>query len=140
MAVVKYNPLNTLNKLERELSSLWPSNWDFPAVFSDSLVLDLYQENSTLVAELNLSNFKKDEIKVTTDEGFLEISAEHKDTTEKPPNRHYYYRENTERVFRRVNLPDGVISDEAKATFRDGKLVIKMPVIAPSQPQEIEIS
>ena len=139
MALVRYNPFNDLGKLSREFSSLWPSNWDLQAVFSDNLTLDLYEEDSKLVAEINLSNFKKDEIKITTDEGTLEISAERNKRDEDLNQRHYYFRESSDRIFRRVNLPEGVISEQAEAKFSNGRLKITMPIVIKSKPQIVEI-
>jgi HSP20 family molecular chaperone IbpA len=49
----------------------------------DTGTLDMFTEGDNLVVEVGLPNFKKEEVKVTFDNGVLDISAEHTDSKEK---------------------------------------------------------
>jgi len=127
MQLVRYNPQRDIRKMERDLDKFWENGWDLSPDLIDSTTMDLYEEDGKLVAEVSLPNFKKDEIKVTTDDGVLEVSAEHKEKEEKTDKRRYYLRESSNQYLRRVNLPDGVKADKVEAEFKDGLLKVTMP-------------
>jgi HSP20 family protein len=106
---------------------------------SEASAMDLYEEDGNLVAEVSLPNFKKDEVKVTTDEGVLEVTAEHKEEQEKTSKRRYYFHESSNHYFRRVTLPEGVKTDKTDASFKDGVLKVTMPMQADKKAKEITV-
>ena len=137
MQIVRYNPFRELRRMERDLDKFWGG--EFWPAFTEQAALDLYTEDGKLVAEATLPNFAKDEIKATTDEGALEISAEHKEKEEEKGKRRYYLHESSNQYFRRVALPEGVKADKAKAEFKDGVLKVTMPYAAPKEAKAIEV-
>jgi HSP20 family protein len=133
MRLVRYNPLRDLQKMERDLDKIWDNNWGLLPSLTDLTTMDLYEESGKLVAEVSLPNFKKDEVKVTADEGMLEISAEHQEKKEDKDKRRYYFRESSNRYLRRVTLPEGTKTDEVEAEFKDGVLKVSMPTAKPAR-------
>ena len=127
MQLVRYNPLRELDNMERELDKVWEKGWGLVPAYGESTSMDLYEEDGRLVAEVSLPNFKKEEIKVTTDKGVLEVSAEHKEKQENKNKRHYYIRESSNQYLRRVTLPEGVEESNVEAELKDGVLKISMP-------------
>lgn len=107
--------------------------------FAEATAIDLYEEDGNLVAEVSLPNFKKDEVKITTDEGVLEVSAEHKEKEKEKAKRHYFFRESSNQYFRRMALPEGVKADKAQANFKDGILKIIMPYAVQKNVKEIAV-
>jgi HSP20 family protein len=130
MKVVKYNPLSDLHKVERDLDKFWENGWGLLPSHTDTTAMDMYEENGKLIAEVSLPNFKKDEVKVTTDEGVLEVSAEHQEKEEDKSKRRYYFHESSNRYLRRVTLPEDVKADKAEAVYKDGVLRISIPMSA----------
>ena len=139
MQVVRYNPFRELQRMERDLDKLWENGWGMLPTLTETSAMDLYEENGNLVAAVSLPNFKKEEVKVTTDEGVLEVSAEHKEEEEKKTKRRYYFHESSNRFFRRVTLPEGVKADKADAAFKDGVLKITMPMTAAKKSKEVTV-
>ena len=133
MQLVTYNPGRDLQKIERDLDKFWKNGWGILPSLSDTTSMDLYEQDGKLVAEVSLPNFKKDEVRVTTDEGVLEISAEHKEKQEDTAKRRYYFRESSNRYLRRVTLPENAKADKVEAEFKDGLLKISMPVATPAK-------
>ena len=127
MQLVRYNPLRDLQKLESDLDKFWGGGWGSLPTITEAAPMDMYEEDGNLVSEVTLPGFTKDEIKVTTDEGVLEVSAEHKEKEEEKGKRRYYFRESSNQYLRRVSLPKGVKADKTEATFKDGVLKITMP-------------
>lgn len=128
MQLIKYNPFSELQKMEHDMEKFWENGWSLPGLFIDNTPIDMYEEDGKLIAELSLPNFKKEEVKVTTDDGILEISAEHKEKEEKETKRRYLLRESSSQFLRRVALPEGAVGDEAEANLSNGKLTITMPM------------
>ncbi len=127
MQLVPYNPIRDLRKLERELDSLWDSDWGFLPPPVDAASMDLYEEDGKLIAEASLPNFKKDEIKVTVEQGILEITAAHEAKEADKSKRHYYFHESNNRYLRRINLPHSAAVDKIDAEFKDGVLKVSIP-------------
>lgn len=139
MQLIKYNPYENLRKIERDIESLWENGWGSYRGLYDISNLDLYEEDGKLIAEVNLPNYKKEEVKVVMNEDILEISAEHKDEENQKNKRHYYFRESSNHYFRRINLPEGAQTDRAIAFFNDGILRVVIPMLVSSRVNEIEI-
>lgn len=138
MQLAKYNPFRELQRMQRDMDKFWDGGWDLPAI-ADTSTLDMYEEDGKLVAEVCLPNFKKEEVSVKTEEGLLEVVAEHKEEEEKESKRRYYFRESNNRYFRRVNLPENAVVDGAEASFDNGVLKVTMPVTEPKKSKEIEV-
>jgi HSP20 family protein len=140
MKLVTYNPLPDLRRMEKELDKLWDTDWGmFPAV-AETAPMDMYQENGNLVAEVNLPNFTKKDIRVTTTDGVLEVMAEHNEKQEKNTKRQYYLHESSNHYMRRIALPEGVKYDKAKAGFKDGVLKITMPTEPKKLAQTVDVT
>ena len=128
MQIVRYDPFRELYKMENDLDKFWQSNWGLLPSLGEVSAMDLYEEDGKLIAEVSLPNFKKDEIKITSENGVLEVSAEHKEKKEDKTKRRYYFRESSNQYLRRVTLPDGVKADKVEAEFKNGVLKVSMPV------------
>ncbi len=134
MEITKYNPKRELRKMEKDIEKFWDNGWGFPALATEALAVDMYEENNMLTVELGIPNFKKNEISVETDNNVLEVSAEHTEHDEDKSKRRYLLRESSSRYFRRIHLPDGTDSSNIDAHFVDGKLKMTMP-FAPKSPR-----
>ncbi|MGH9411539.1 MAG: Hsp20/alpha crystallin family protein [Vicinamibacterales bacterium] len=93
--------------------------------------IEVRQRDNELVVRADLPGAKKDDISVEVGEDALTISGER--SRENSGEHEGVYR--SERVYgafyRTIPLPDGAMTDQAKASFRDGVLEITMP--APPQ-------
>lgn len=139
MQLIKYNPFHEIQKLERDLDKVWNGDWSGMSSLTETAAMDMYEENGNLVAEVNLPNFDKSEIRVTTKGGALDISAEHKEKKEEKGKRRYFLRESSNQYFRRVMLPEGAKTEDINASFKDGMLKISMPMAEKEQPKAIDV-
>ena len=93
--------------------------------------IEVYQHNNDLVVRADLPGMKKDEVSIDVTDNAITISGERRE--EKETDREGIYR--SERTYgsfcRTIPLPEGAITDQAKATFKDGVLEVTMP--APPQ-------
>jgi HSP20 family protein len=89
--------------------------------------IDMFQRGNELVVKADLPGMTKDEVKVDVTDDAITITGERR--REHEEEREGIYRiERSSGSFRRVvALPEGAITDQAKATFRNGVLEISMP-------------
>ncbi len=139
MPIVRYSPFNDMRRIQRDLDKFWGSSQGYGRVITETAPMDLYEEGNNLVAEVTLPIFTKEEIKVTTDEGVLEVSAEHKEEEEEQDDRRYYVRESSNQYLRRVTLPEGVKADKTEASFKDGVLRVTMPIEQKKELKRVEV-
>lgn len=139
MQLVKHSPSREMQRIERDLDKLWQTGWGIFPTFTEVSTMDLYQEDGNLIAEVSLPNFKKEEVKVKTDEGVLEVSAEHKEEEKKKNKRQYYFHESSNSYFRRVTLPQGVKTDKADASFKDNVLRVTMPMTTSNKTKVVKV-
>ena len=91
--------------------------------------VDVMNQKDQIVAKAELPGVKKEDVKVSVDDGYLTLSGEKKfeETVEKEDYCH------TERSYgsfvRTVDLPSSVDPTQAKATYKDGVLEIVLPKI-----------
>ena len=141
ISLVRYDPNREIRKMQKDFDKFWEDGWNLSSTLSDSSSMDIYEEDGKLVAELSLPNFDKSEIKITADDGILEVTAEHNEKVENKNKRHYYLRESNNQFFRRVALPEGVKPKSVDAEFKNGLLKISMPntMSVKSEPKTVPI-
>jgi HSP20 family protein len=89
--------------------------------------IDVYQQKNELVVRADLPGMKKDDVCIDVTDTDIAISGERR--ADQESEREGVYR--SERVYgsfyRTIPLPEGAIADQAKATFDNGVLEIRMP-------------
>ena len=93
--------------------------------------IEVTQQGNELVVRADLPGLKKDDVCIDVTDTDISISGERRQ--EEETQREGVYR--SERSYgsfcRTIPLPEGAMADQAKATFKDGVLEIRMP--APPQ-------
>jgi HSP20 family protein len=89
--------------------------------------VEVYQQNNDFVVRADLPGLKKDDVCIDVTDNDITISGERRQ--EQETEREGLYR--SERSYgsfcRTIPLPEGTITDQAKATFKDGVLEVRMP-------------
>ena len=151
MTLIKFNPVRDLLDVEREFSKLFN---DFENRFgisrseeSDeafdnavwSPLSDIYEDNDNFKLKLDLPGVKKEDVKISFEDGRLTISGERKQ--EKEAENYKYHR--VERTFgnfyRAFNLPKKIKVENISAEFQDGQLTVNIPKEEEAKPKAIDI-
>jgi HSP20 family protein len=109
--------------------SMFPPMWPRMEFIEDEMIpaVDIYEEDDSIVAKVELPGMKKEDISVELNNGILKISGEKK-REEKVEKKNYHRIERSSGSFeRRISLPVETQADKAKASFKDGVLQIKIP-------------
>src|SRR5947199_6946153 len=117
----------------REISSLTVADW--------SPEVDISEDDHGYLLKADLPEMKKDDVKVTVEDGVLSVSGERK--TEKEDHKKKFHRiERSFGTFRRsFTLPEDADSTKVTAEFRDGVLKVHMPTtpVARSKATQVKV-
>jgi len=89
--------------------------------------VEVFHRNNELVVRADLPGMTRDDVKVDVSEERLTIQGERKNERQEEHEGVYRSERSYGAFHREIPLPPGTISDQAKATFRDGVLEITMP-------------
>lgn len=89
--------------------------------------IDMFQRNNDLVIKADLPGLKKDDVKIDVTDKAVTIHGERRAEREEEREGVYRCERSYGSFYRVVPLPEGAITEQAKASFTDGVLEITMP-------------
>ena len=89
--------------------------------------LEIFHRNSELVIRADLPGLTKDDVKVDVSDNQVIIEGERQRQHEEEREGVFRSERSYGRFYRAIPLPEGVIADQAKATFKNGVLEITIP-------------
>jgi HSP20 family protein len=89
--------------------------------------IEVAQQGNEFVIHADLPGMKKDDVRVDVTDGDVTISGERRVEEETKEGGVYRSERSYGTFCRTIPLPDGAMTDQAKATFQDGVLDIRMP-------------
>lgn len=144
-----WNPFREMDEVQNRLSTFFGGFPAFPIRFPTngksvklpdwSPLVDIIEDDHEYVFKADLPEMKKDDVKVTVENGILSIFGERK--TEKEEKKRKFHR--LERFFgnfeRTFMLPEDADATKIMAEFRDGVLQVHLPKSAIAKPKPIEV-
>src|SRR5512142_3357009 len=146
-ALTRWNQLKEMEALRQGLGSLfsrspvqWPEGQEEPmAVAEWAPLVDISEDDKEYLIKAELPEVKKEDVKVTAEEGTLTITGERR--FEKEEKGKKYHR--VERAYgsfgRSFSLPDDASPGKVTAEFRDGVLTVHLVKTEQAKPQHIEV-
>ena len=120
------NPFRMFDEMERNF---------FGNVASNSFRADIRDTGDAYVLEADLPGFKKEDVHVDVEDGYLTIQAErHSDYEKKDKKGGYVCCERSYGTFSRSFDTTGIDTAALKAAFKDGVLTLTMPKMAEIKP------
>ena len=95
--------------------------------------VEVFQRGNELIVRADLPGLSKDDVKVEINDNVLTIQGERKQEHEEEREGWYRNERSYGSFYRAIPLPEGTISDSAKASFKNG--VLEVALQAP--PQEV---
>jgi HSP20 family protein len=109
-----------------------PEAWSIP--------LDVLQDGDNLVVTASVPCTSKEDINVSVDDNVLTIKAETGESLNKETNGYLLRERRTGSYYRALRLPETVDFENAKSTFKNGVLKIKLPKLESKKARNLEIS
>ncbi len=144
MTLRRFDPFGEILRLQRELERLMqivPQDVEKEVEKTLKFVmpLEVYETPKEFVIKAELPGVKKEDVELIIRDNYLIIKAEKKEEVEED-REHVHVRERVYGKFERViPLPNDLDTENAKASFKDGVLEIRIPKKAASREKKITI-
>lgn len=143
----RWNPLKEMEQMQNRLQSLW--NWEplrtnggrgeTLTIAEWSPRVDIVEDDAEILVKAELPEMKKDDVKVTVDQGVLTISGERKIEKEEKNKRYHRVESEYGSFLRSFTLPAAVIADKVTAEFKDGMLKVHLPKDTKGSAKSVDI-
>lgn len=105
---------------------------------SAGLPLDIVRHDGDVTLRLDVPGIDPGQLEVTVDRGILSVSG--KRDEERTENDKFFVRERTMGTFtRRLRLPETLNADAVEASYANGVLEVRIPVLEQAKPRKIEV-
>ena len=143
-SLIKWQPVSDMMSLRDAMDRLFEDSFvtrrGFPALWNgDTLALDVYETEESLVIKTSLPGVKPEEVDITVTDDVLTIKGEAK-SDEKVENANYLRQERRYGTFQRsLQLPGSLQTDSAEATFENGVLTLTIPKAEEAKPRTMQV-
>jgi HSP20 family protein len=121
---------------DRFFQPLWPGDGEREVVPP----LDLYTTSDAVMAKIALPGVKPEDVDVSIVDDVVTIRGSFEEHSEKTTEPGYLHKELSRGTFtRRFAIPTAVKADAAKATFKDGLLVLTLPKTEEAKPRHLKV-
>ena len=146
--VTTWNPLREMDEAQNRLNRFFLGG--FPArmgtgeipsltVADWSPEVDISQDDHEYLLKADLPEMKKDDVRVTVEDGILCVSGERKSVKEDQKKK-FHRIERSYGTFRRsFTLPEDADSTKVTAEFRDGVLKVHLPITTKTRSKALEV-
>lgn len=145
MPLVRWEPFHELEDIQARLNRLFggvglstsaDQSFSFTAW---APAVDIEETEREYLVKADLPEVKKEDVKVTVDEGVLTIEGERKQEKEEKNKRFHKIERAYGKFVRRFELPTEVEGAKVQADFKDGVLNVHLPKSPNGTPKTIQV-
>lgn len=145
--LIRWNPFGEMEELNRRLSSafgLTPAritngHEEQPAAAEWLPLVDITEDEREYLIKAELPEVRKEDVKVTVEDGTLTIAGQRKFAKEEAGRRYHRIERAYGSFARNFALPDNVEPDKVNAEFKDGLLTVRLAKVENARPKTIEV-
>ncbi len=144
MALLRYEPWNTMARLHRQIDQIFGDTFSAPAASGEGTVawipaVDIHEEPDKFVVQADLPGVESKDISVTADNGVLTLGGRRR-SEQREQSKGCSRLERVEGAFlRRFTLPDNVKSDDIRAHHSNGVLEVTIPKVQAPEPRRVNV-
>lgn len=101
--------------------------------------VDIIEDEKEWLVKAELPEVKKEDVKVTVDDGVLTITGERKFEKEEKDKKYHRLERSYGNFVRSFALPDGADGSKINAEFKDGVLNVHLPKTEKAKPKTVEV-
>ncbi|MDH4082758.1 MAG: Hsp20/alpha crystallin family protein [Nitrospira sp.] len=146
MALVRWDPFRELEEVSDRLNRMFArpatrsSNGKETMIVADwTPSVDISETESEYQIKAEIPDVKKEDVKVTLEDGVLTIQGERKYEKEEMGKKYHRIERSYGSFVRTFSLPDVIDDDKVKAEFKDGVLNLHLPKSEKAKPKAIEV-
>jgi len=148
MALVKWDPFRELEEMSDRLNRMIarPSinqaggqGKEVMTVADWTPTVDISETEAEYAIKAELPEVKKEDVKVTVEDGVLTIQGERKQEKEEKGKKYHRIERSYGRFVRSFTLPDTVDESKVRAEYADGVLNLHLPKSEKAKPKQIDV-
>ena len=123
-----------MTEMEREFNAM---RKEFTEDYKMPLI-DIYETNGEIVIKAEMPGVRKEDIVLNVTPTTVEIQAELKEEQEENVKNYYKKERVIKRYYRSISLPTKISTEDVKAKFKDGLLIIRLKKVK-AEKKRVEI-
>ena len=146
MALVRWDPFRELEEVSDRLNRMFArpaartSNGKETMIVADwTPSVDISETEGEYQIKAEIPDVKKEDVKVTVEDGVLTIQGERKQEKEEKGKKFHRIERSYGSFVRTFSLPDVIEEEKVKAEFKDGVLSLHLPKSEKAKPKAIEV-
>ena len=145
MALVRWDPFRELEDMSERLNrvftrpALRPSGKEALTVADWMPTVDISETDAEYLIKAELPEVKKEDVKVTVEEGVLTLQGERRQEKEEKGKKYHRVERSYGSFVRSFTLPESVDEAGVKAEYKDGVLSLHLPKIEKVKPKAIDV-
>jgi len=145
-ALMRWDPFRELEEMSHRLNRMVTrpatgTNGKEALTVADWMpTVDISETAGEYVIQAELPEVKKDDVKVTLEEGVLTIQGQRRQQTDEKTTKYHRVERSYGTFVRSFSLPDQVNESGVKADFKDGVLNLHIPKSEKVKPRAIEVN
>jgi len=144
--LTRWEPLREMEDLQNRLSALFGRTPVRRGSGKESITLpewtplaDITEDDKEYVIKAELPELRREDVKVTVENGILTISGERKFEKEEKKKKYHRVERGYGSFVRSFALPEDADADKVKAQFKQGMLEVHLPKNEKAKPKQIEV-
>jgi HSP20 family protein len=144
--IARWEPVREMEDFQNRLSTLFGrplrrGNGREEITLPDWTPLaDITEDEKEYLIKAELPEMKKEDVKVTVENGVLTISGERKFEKEEKKRKYHRVERGYGTFLRSFTLPDDADASKVKAEFKNGLLTVRVPKSEHAKPKQIEVN
>ena len=141
--LTKWDPFRELEDIQNRLSSLFGRTplrgigEEAMTVSEWTPLVDIAEDDKEYLIKAELPEVKKEDVKVTVENGVLTITGERKFEKEEKGKKYHRVERGYGSFTRSFTLPEGAASDKISAEYKDGVLKVHLTKSAEAKPKSM---
>ncbi len=146
MALVRWDPFRELEEVSDRLNRMFArpatraTNGKETMIVADwTPSVDISETDGEYQIKAEIPDVKKEDVKVTLEDGVLTIQGERKHEKEEKGKKYHRIERSYGSFVRTFSLPDVIDEDKVKAEFKEGVLNLSLPKSEKAKPKAIDV-
>ncbi|MBX3333095.1 MAG: Hsp20/alpha crystallin family protein [Nitrospira sp.] len=146
MALVRWDPFRELEEVSDRLNRMFARPATRAANGKETMIVadwtpsvDISETEGEYQIKAEIPDVKKEDVKVTLEDGVLTIQGERKHEKEEKGKRYHRIERSYGSFIRTFSLPDVIDEDKVKAEFKEGVLNLSLPKSENAKPKAIDV-
>jgi len=144
-ALMRWDPFRELEEMSDRLNRMFArpatrTNGKETMIVADwTPTVDISETDGEYQIKAEIPDVKKEDVKVTLEDGVLTIQGERKQEKEEKGKKYHRIERSYGSFVRSFSLPDVIDEEKVRAEFKDGVLSLHLPKSEKAKPKAIEV-